>query len=323
MNLRSIDLNLLVILDALLAERSVTRAAKQLGMSASAVSHALDRLRRTFNDPLIERTPHGMVPTQRAQDLGRYVREALKELQHGIAQQLSFDPATSERQFNIRLSDFLTCCLLPRLCTRVRAEAPAIRLIVKHLQADGEQPYEAGDIQLRVDASIRGREYRRERIWHDPFVVAMRRGHPAAQREMTLQAYVELPHLDVSSAIIDTRPLDEVLDAKGLARRAMITIPSMAAVVAILEHTDLCAVLPERWLALYSEPGRLATAPLPLQGIDYNVDMIWHRRDDDDPGHRWLRTVIAQEFAMLYAPDDRRRKGASGPHKLNPVRLAR
>ena len=129
MNLRNIDLNLLVILDAVLAEKSVTRAAKRLGMSASGVSHALDRLRRTFNDPLIERTPRGMVPTQRAEDLGRHVREALKELRHGLAQQLSFDPATSERSFNIRLSDFLTGCLLPRLCARVRAEAPAIRLI--------------------------------------------------------------------------------------------------------------------------------------------------------------------------------------------------
>ena len=137
MNLRNIDLNLLVILDAVLAEKSVTRAAKRLGMSASGVSHALDRLRRTFNDPLIERTPRGMVPTQRAQDLGRHVREALKELRHGLAQQLSFDPATSERSFNIRLSDFLTGCLLPRLCARVRAEAPAIRLIVGHLEAEG------------------------------------------------------------------------------------------------------------------------------------------------------------------------------------------
>jgi DNA-binding transcriptional LysR family regulator len=324
MNLRNIDLNLLVILDAVLAEKSVTRAAKRLGMSASGVSHALDRLRRTFNDPLIERTPHGMVPTQRAQDLGRHVREALKELRHGLAQQLSFDPATSERSFNIRLSDFLTGCLLPRLCARVRAEAPAITLIVGHLEADGEGPQEAGDIQLRVDAAIRGREYRRERIWRDRFIVAMRHGHPAVQREMTLQVYAELPHLDVASAIIDTRPLDEVLDAKGLARRVMITIPSMAAVVAILEHTDLCAVLPERWLTLYSEPGRLAVAPLPLQGIDYNVDMIWHRRDDNDSGHRWLRTVIAQEFATLYAPAaGRQRNGAGGPHKLNRARLAR
>ena len=137
---------------------------------------------------------------------------------------------------------------------------------------------------------------------------------------MTLQVYAELPHLDVASAIIDTRPLDEVLDAKGLARRVMITIPSMAAVVAILEHTDLCAVLPERWLTLYSEPGRLAVAPLPLQGIDYNVDMIWHRRDDNDSGHRWLRTVIAQEFATLYAPaDDRHRSGTGGRTSSIPL----
>jgi DNA-binding transcriptional LysR family regulator len=302
MNLRGIDLNLLVIFDALMAERSITRTAKAIGMTPSAVSHALHRLRSTFNDPLIERTRAGMVPTQRARDLSKYVRAALQQLQRGVAQQLNFDPATSERRFNIRISDFMIGCLLPRLCARVRAEAPNVTLVVEHLPSDDREAYALGDIQLRVDADARRSEYEQERIWNDPFVIAMRRDHPAAKCQMTLDRYVGLPHLDISSAIIDTRTLDEVLNSKGLARRAIVTIPSLAGVIPILERTDLCAILPERWLRLYAEPGKLATAPLPLSGVEYAVDMVWHSRDNKEAGHSWLRRLIIEEFAALYAP---------------------
>src|SRR5947209_577900 len=128
MNLRSIDLNLLVVFDALMAERSITGAAKNVGLTVSAMSHALCRLRNTFNDPLFERTSEGLRPTQRALDLAKPVSAALQELRYGIAQQLEFDPATSDRTFNIRISDFLIGCLLPRLCARIRAEAPGIKL---------------------------------------------------------------------------------------------------------------------------------------------------------------------------------------------------
>jgi DNA-binding transcriptional LysR family regulator len=121
MRLRSIDLNLLVIFDALMAEKSLSEAARKVGMTPSAASHALQRLRTTFNDPLIERTARGMVPTRRAQDLIKSVREGLQQLKHGIDNQLDFEPATAARAFNIRLSDFMMDCLLPRLCARVRA----------------------------------------------------------------------------------------------------------------------------------------------------------------------------------------------------------
>jgi DNA-binding transcriptional LysR family regulator len=165
-----------------------------------------------------------------------------------------------------------------------------------------------------VDARGVGPEYKRTRIWRDPFVVAMRRGHPAAARQITLERYLQLPHLVVSSAIIDRRPLDEVLENKGLACPAMVTIPSLAGVIPILEHTDLCAVLPEQWIVLYGGAGKLATAPLPVDGVEYKVDMIWHVRDDREAGHRWLRALIAQEFAALYATASDR---GEGPHRLD------
>src|SRR5947199_6743817 len=122
MNLRSIDLNLLVFFDALITERSITRAAQKVGISPSAMSHALSRLRQTFNDELLERTGRGMVPTQRGLDLWESLSVGLQQVQRSVEQQLEFDPRTSERSFTVRLSDFHTQCVLPRVCVRFRAE---------------------------------------------------------------------------------------------------------------------------------------------------------------------------------------------------------
>lgn len=319
MNLRSIDLNLLVIFDALMAEKSITRAAKTIGMTPSAVSHALQRLRQTFSDPLFERSQTGMRPTRRARELVGFVRAALHSLQHGISQQLEFDPATSSRSFSIRQSAFMSDCLMPRLCARVRAEAPGVRLVVGQLPED-EDAYEAGDLQLRGAGRVLGRDFRRQRIWRDSFVLAARQDHPvAAKKTLTEEELLELPFLDVASAIIDRRTLDEVLRAKGLVRRTMVTTPTLAGVIAVLEHTDLCAILPRRWVMLYSAPNALAMLPLPFGGIEYAVDMVWHASDEKDSGHRWLRRLIAQEFDVLYAPARRGKRSVHYPPSLLDV----
>ena len=312
MNLRSIDLNLLVIFDALMAEKSITRAAKTIGMTPSAVSHALQRLRQTFGDPLFERTHTGMRPTRRARELIGFVRAALHNLQHGISQQLEFDPATSSRSFSIRQSAFMSDCLMPRLCARVRAEAPGVRLVVGQLPED-EDAYEAGDLHIRGASRVHGPDFRRQRIWRDSFVLAARHGHPATEKKLTQDELLKLPFLDVASAIIDRRTLDDVLRAKGLARRTMVTTPTLAGVIAVLEHTDLCAILPRRWVMLYSAPNVLATMPLPFDGIEYAVDMVWHVSDEKDLGHRWLRGLIAQEFEVLYAPAQRGKRRVHYP----------
>jgi DNA-binding transcriptional LysR family regulator len=293
-------------------------------MTPSALSHALSRLRQTFNDPLIERKPGGMVPTQRALDLIEPVRAALQELRRGIVDQLAFDPETSKRTFKLRISDFLSSCLLPRLCARIRAEAPLVTLVAEHLPNDGKDSYEPGDIQLRVDARVRGPRYRSERIWRDPFVVAMRRSHPMAGTKLNLHRLLELPYLEVSSAIIDRRPLDDVLNSRGLVRQTKVTIPSLAGVMPILAHSDLWTVLPQKWAALYAGTHEIATAPLPVKGVEYAVDMVWHRDDGRDRGHRWLRSRIKEEFAALYTPIRGRLRTVTGADRLDeiPVRVA-
>jgi DNA-binding transcriptional LysR family regulator len=322
-NLRNIDLNLLVIFDALMTEKTITRTARVLGVTPSAVSHALQRLRQTFDDPLFERGPGTMTPTRRAQELLPFVRNALLSLHQGIALYREFVPATSRRSFRIRQSDFLSDCLLPRLCARVRAEAPSVTLVVDQLPADDEDTPGPGDIELRVGARIAsGVGLKRKRLWRDPFAVAMRPGHPAATGALTLEQFMELTFLDVASAILDRRSLDEVLRSRGLVRRTAVTIPTLSGVVAIVAHTDLCAVLPRRWVSLYSAPSELATALLPVDGIEYAIDMIWRVNDERDAGHRWLRRLIEEEFDVLYSPpaaQHQQRRLGHPPSRLDVV----
>src|SRR5438477_6490659 len=179
MNLRNIDLNLLVIFDAIVAERSITRAAKKIGISQSAVSHALGRLRQTFKDDLVRRTSRGMEPTARALNISKSVQAALKQIETAVDEQINFNPQTSTRVFNVRISDYLVGCLLPRLCARVRAEAPLVTLRVSHpASPNGSQIDPDVDVQLFVSSRDPPKPgVRRERLFQDRFVVVLRRGH--------------------------------------------------------------------------------------------------------------------------------------------------
>ena len=314
MNLRSIDLNLLVIFDALMAERSIAGAARNVGLTPSATSHALHRLRQTFDDELLERTGRGMVPTQRALDLWESLSGALQQVQRSVEQQLEFDPRASERSFTLRLSDYHTQCVLPRLCVRIRAEAPNVTLLVRELSEDRPGTDNPGDIQLRVCAGNWGAQYRQRRLWRSPFVVAMRPSHPAAGRDMTLDLYLSLSHVAVTG--IGARLVDARLAGRGLSRRIALTLPNLAGLVAIVRNSDLCAVLPESWVRLYSAPDSLATAALPFD-VDYTIDVLWRVQDERDGGHRWLRELIVDEVARVTGAAEW--AAASPPDRLDRV----
>jgi DNA-binding transcriptional LysR family regulator len=301
--LRRINLNLLVVFDALMAEKSVAGAARKIGLTSSAVSHALQRLRDTFNDPLLERTTDGMKPTQRAQDLIKPVGEALHILQQGLDDQLDFDAVTAQRTFTIRVSDFVTQCLVPRLCTRVRLDAPNVTLIVAPLPLRAEDA-EPGDVQVRIRARAPAGRFRRKRLLGDIFVVAMGSNNSAAGEPMSFERFLELPYLQVSSALVDARAMDGLLADRGIERRPTVTVPSLAAVRPLLELSDLCTILPRIWVSLYA-PKALATCPLPFEPMDYSVDLVWSKQDDIRPR------------ASLVAPlDPRRISPASGQQTM-------
>lgn len=314
-HLRRINLNLLVVFDALMAERSVASAARKIGLTPSAVSHALQRLRDTFNDPLLERTTDGMKPTQRAEDLIRPISEALHLLQQGLTDQLDFDATTAQRTFTIRVSDFMTQCLVPRLCARVRSDAPNVSLIFAPLSLRA-QDADPGDIQVRIRARVPVARFRRKRLFGDVFVVAMGRHNSAAGEPLSFERFLELPYLEVSSAVVDARAMDALLAHKGIERRRTVTVPSLASVRPLLEFTDLCTILPRLWITLYA-PNALATCPLPFEPIEYSVDLVWSKQDDADGGHAWLRRLIGEEFAMLQVAADAATDIPARPDRLD------
>jgi DNA-binding transcriptional LysR family regulator len=305
MNLRNIDLNLLVIFDAIIAERGISAAGRSVGMSQSAVSHALARLRQTFKDDLIRRTPRGMEPTARALKISKSLHAALRQIETAVEEQIHFDPRTSTRTFNIRISDYLVGCLLPGLCARIRAEAPSVTLNVSHpVSPDGSQVDPDVDVQLFVCSRGASRPgVRRERLFEDRFVVVMRRDHPAAGKTMTLKLFLELPYLKVEQATIGSAMLDDALARRGLSRRVVLTLPSLTGILPIIKHTDLCAMLPQAWLRLYGAPKDFATARVPLPEIAFTVDQFSDPSRDEDPGHRWLRRLIQEEMQAMNGPD--------------------
>jgi DNA-binding transcriptional LysR family regulator len=267
---------------------------------------------------LLERTFRGMVPTRRGIELWTPVHVTLQQLQRAVEQQLEFDPRTSERSFTVRVPDYLIQCAVPRFCARVRADAPNTTLVVDYLQGDEPGFDNPGDVQLRVCADNWGPDYRQQRVLLNRFLVAMRPDHPAAGKEMTRDLYLSLEHLTTSS--VGARMIDDRLTRQGLSRRIALTIPSLAAVIPILENSDLCTLLPEQWIKHYCEPGRLATATPPIADSEFTLDMIWRRQDEGDAGQRWLRQLIVEEMILLLAASEWFAEGT--PHRLERLPAA-
>lgn len=295
MKLRNLDLNLLVVFDAIIRERSVTRAAHALAMTPSAVSHALARLRVILNDEIIRRTPRGFEPTPRAVQLSVQIGDGLKTIEWAIEDQESFEPRRSQRALTLHVSDYVGVFLLPALCARLRSEAPHVRLTVERLSINPERT-DPGEIQLRVGWMPRPYEYRRQQVLEDEFVVIMRHDHEAAHRPLSLESYIALPHLKVSPAAIGTSMIDDALAKRGHTRDVIVTVANWFEVAPIVERTDLVAVVPRRWAEIDRRVSLLVCRPLPLDDVKFTVDQCWHPSNDSDPGHRWFRSLIAEIF---------------------------
>ena len=298
MNLRTVDLNLLVIFQALVAERSASGAAARLGLSPSAVSHALRRLRELFNDDLFTRTAGGLVPTTHALDLAAEIGRGLDAIEQAIEQRRDFDPLVSSRTFTIQIADYVSGFVLPRLSAVLRAEAPGVKLVIAPFSDRLGSSEEPASLQIRLTwGDERPPGIRSQRLLTDSFVVLMRRGHEAARAPMTVEHYASLNHIKVSAAAVGTTIIDDSLANRGLERNVVLTVPHWIEVPSIIERTDLVAVVPARWCQSDNRLTRFSTASLPLDEVTLNVDQCWDSRRDRDPAQRWLRQRIAKIFA--------------------------
>ncbi len=308
MNLRTIDLNLFVIFEALMAERSVKRAAQKVGLSPSALSHGLGRLRAVFNDDLFLRGADGLVPTRRALDLIDPVRGGLKQIQHALADHVRFDPQTSQRAFKIQFHGYLTGALVPGLCARAREQAPGVKLIVEDPSTAADMELDdPGNIQIRIgSAPALGEDYKRDPLFEDRLVLALRRDHPVAGRPLTLDTLCDLSYIEVLTPSRHPTKIDDLVRQSGLDRRIALETPHPSLVVPIISQTDLGAFLPEQWVRLHCNPERIVILPLPLPESSFTVEQVWHVRNDRDPGHRWLRNLIAEAGKAVLAATARR-----------------
>jgi DNA-binding transcriptional LysR family regulator len=296
MDLHGIDLNLLVAFDALMAERSVTRAGTRIGRTQPAMSAALSRLRSLLKDELFIRGPSGLQPTPRALDLAEPLSHALAEIQRTLEFTQGFDPSTSTATFSLGLSDHPTFVLLPRLVEALRAQAPAIALRVRNFTArnDAIAMLDAGEVDLTIGVppSATGRILNRP-LFQERFVCILRKAHPATEAPLDLDTFLGLSHLLVSPENDRFGLVDAALAKEGLKRRLALTLPQMYAAPLLIARSDMVATLMEGVVRASGHAHELCVLPPPIDLEPVQFVLSWHRRNDVHPAQRWFRDCIA------------------------------
>lgn len=295
-SLRSIDLNLLVTLDALLSTQNVTRAAEQLCLSQPTVSVQLAKLRMIFKDPLLLPGPRGMQPTARAEALRIPLKHALEVLRQAVEPASPFDPATADQTWRIAATDYSESTILQRTLPALRIQAPHTRLAIFELSpALLARRLEQGEIDLAFHASDDTSDKLRYRLmFSERYILASRKNHPHLQDTLTLSTFCELEHVIVSPTGGGFHgPMDTELARMGLSRRVVLSVPHFLFLKSALLSTDLVAILPAR---LIENDSTLQVTEPPISIPGFDMLMLWHERLHLDPAHQWLRKQIAQSI---------------------------
>ncbi|MCG4453095.1 MULTISPECIES: LysR family transcriptional regulator [unclassified Pseudomonas] len=290
-DLRRLDLNLLIVFETLMHERSVTRAAEKLFLGQPAISAALARLRSLFDDPLFVRTGRSMEPTARAEEIFALLSPALDSISTAVSRAADFDPATSTAVFRVGLSDDVEFALLPALLRRLRAEAPGVVLVVRranyllmpNLLASGE---------ISVGVSYT------EELPANAKRKTLRRSKPKLLRAdsvpgtLSLDDYCARPHALVSFAGDLNGFIDAQLLKMGRSRKVVLAVPQFNGLGTLLAGTDLLSVVPDYTAAALTAAGGLRAEDLPLETQSFEMSMAWRGAQDNDPAERWLRSRI-------------------------------
>ncbi|CAE6933510.1 LysR family transcriptional regulator [Pseudomonas marincola] len=290
-DLRRVDLNLLIVFETLMHERSVTRAAEKLFLGQPAISASLSRLRGLFDDPLFVRTGRSMEPTPRAQEIFSLLSPALDYISTAVSRASEFDPTTSTAVFRIGLSDDVEFGLLPPLIKRLRAEAPGVVLVVRrtnYLLMPGM--LSSGEISVGVCYT--------EDLPANAKRKVVRRSLPKLLRAdsvpgpLSLDDYCARPHALVSFAGDLSGFIDEELAKLDRKRRVVLAVPQFNALGPLLSGTDIVASVPDYTAAALTAAGGLRTEPLPFESKTFELHMAWRGAQDNDPAERWLRSRI-------------------------------
>ncbi len=299
-NFKRLDLNLLRVFDAVMAEGNLTRAASVFALTQPAARHARTRLHEALDETLFVRTASGLKPTPRAEALWPRVRRALATLQHALAPE-RFDPRADAVTYRVAMADATAALLAPWLVRAIESAQAAANLRVLPLTTrDPRSLLEQGTADLAVGhfpdliATLLTQEdvLRHERLYDTRYVCVMRRDHPLAHKKLTLDAFCAAHHLQVSFSGRPLSLIDRALANMGRRRRIVLSVNQFFTAGRVVTQSDLLTVLPLSFLAATGRPGELATRELPFDPGAVHVEMVWHLRRDDDPAHRWLREVL-------------------------------
>ncbi|KOU08871.1 LysR family transcriptional regulator [Streptomyces sp. NRRL F-5755] len=289
------DLNLLRVLDALLQENSVTRAAERLGTSPAAVSRTLARLRRAVGDPLLVRAGQGMVPTPRALELRDEVSALLRGCDNVLRPGAGFDAVHLQRTFTVQATDLILAGLAGTLTERIHKEAPHVDVVFLPEAVEGGPALRQGwvDVELGVlgalDPEIRTRPLTRMTL-----VGVARSGHPLFDGRIDARRFAAVGHIGISRHGKRLGPIDTALADRGLHRRIAVVVPSHTSAMILARDTDLVTLTLADWLPGTIQALGLRTFPIPLDLPPIEFGMAWHPRNSVDPGHRWFREHLAE-----------------------------
>lgn len=314
-----IDLNLLRVFDVLLEEQSVTRAGARLGLTQSAVSHALNRLRYMLNDELFVRGPAGMQPTPRAVEMGPQVHAALNQLQAALAP-ADFDPATSERRFAVVSGAYASAILAPPLASRLGEAAPKAELLIAELAMDVLERMDARRIDFMVGSVLAAPErFARETLLTEELVWVVRAGHPAFKGpRIDLETLVSTPHVVIARNLPgliedggerrafvsrasweDAGAFEAALASRGLTRQVGVSVPDTYTALAVASRTDMATLIPRRLALLSAQGGRVQLIDPPYESPSVDVSLLYLKERLAEPAIAWMHGQIRAVAAVL------------------------
>jgi len=293
------DLNLLLVFEAMFRHGSVTRAAAQIGLTQSAMSSALGRLRKQFGDPLFVNTRSGMLPTPRALELAPPLTEALAMVRGAMGSRETFDPRSSTRNLRVYMTDVGEMVLLPALMKHLHTRAPAMRLETAQLQAaELAVRLETGDIDLAIGYLPQlPDKIRRARLFEEHYVCMTRPDHPlGASAPLTLKEFLGARHVLIASMGSGHQMLERTLADRGVHDNVALRVPHFVVVPLIVAGTDLVVSLPSRVAGASARLVKVKVHPLPIPIPSFDVSLYWHERVENDPASQWLRGTLIELF---------------------------
>ncbi len=299
MHIDDFDYNLLTVFDAMLRERSVTRAAQQLGLTQSAMSHALNRLREYFDDPLFVKTSAGMTPTTKAEALAETILDVMTAMRTRVLPQASFDPGSMQRTFTLCMTDMGELVFLPPLMKRLRVVAPYCKLRtlqvpipqIEALLASGDADLLLGSVQTAPESLFQ------QQLFMHGFVTIVSKKNRQVHDALTLEQFESMPHVAVSLAGRSSPSYDEAFERHGLKRNIYLHTPHFLTIPLLMEQQpELIATVPEELANVFSRYGIVRVVKPPVALPPYALSQYWHPRFHHDPAIVWLRQLVKQTF---------------------------